>query len=78
MRRELNVLALLKGPERYVFVYDDESQDDLLDAFRHYASDPNLSFTWFDAAVLTDKARQQAADAGKTETSARPRSRLAM
>lgn len=78
MRRELNVLALLKGPERYVFVYDDASQEELLDAFRHYASDPNLSFTWFDAAVLTDKARQQAADAGKTPTNSKPRSRLAL
>jgi hypothetical protein len=77
VRRELNVLALLKGEERYVFVYDDASQDGLLDAFRHYASDPNLSFTWFDAAVLTDKARQQAADVSKAPKGSRPRSRLA-
>jgi hypothetical protein len=77
VRRELNVLALLKGQERYVFVYDDGSHEDLLDVFRQYASNPNLSFTWFDAAVLTDKARQQqAATAGEEQTQA-PRSRLA-
>jgi hypothetical protein len=76
VRRELNVLALLKGPERYVFVYDDGGHEELLDAFRHYASNPDLSFTWFDAAVLTDKARQQQAAAAE-ENAHKPRSRLA-
>lgn len=59
MRRELNVLALIKGTERYVFVYDDESRAALINALRDQAADPSLSFTWFDAAVLTDKAREQ-------------------
>jgi hypothetical protein len=59
--RELNILALLKGQERYIFVYDDESRSELLDEFRDHAADPRLSFNWFDAAVLTDKARAQAA-----------------
>jgi hypothetical protein len=60
VRREFNVLALVKGNERYVYIYDDESQRPLIDTFRDQAADPNLSFNWFDAAVLTDKARQQA------------------
>ena len=60
MRKEFNVLALVKGNERYVFVYDDESRPPLIDAFRDQAADPRLSFTWFDAAVLTEKAREQA------------------
>lgn len=67
MRRELNVLALLKGNERYVYVFDDGSRAALIDAFRDQAADPRLSLTWFDAAVLTEKARQQdqaPADAG--------------
>jgi hypothetical protein len=57
---ELNVLALLKGEERYVFVYDDDSQPQLLDAFRDLAADPRLSLSWFDAGVLTRTAREQA------------------
>ena len=77
MRRELNVLALLKGHERYVFVYDDASHEDLLDAFRQYASNPDLSFTWFDAAVLTDKARQQQAATAEEKETPAPRSRIA-
>ena len=60
MRREFNVLALIKGEERYIYVYDDESREPLIDVFRDQAADPNKSFTWFDAAVLTEKAREQA------------------
>jgi hypothetical protein len=60
VRREFNVLALIKGDERYIFVYDDASRQPLIDAFRDQAADPRVSFTWFDAAVLTDKAREQA------------------
>jgi hypothetical protein len=58
---EFNVLALLKGDERYIYIYDDASRPELIDAFRDQAADPAVNFSWFDAAVLTDKARQQAA-----------------
>ena len=63
MPHEVNVLALLKGGERYVYVYDDASRETLLDAFRDHAAHPRLSLTWFDAAVLTRKAHEQAAGA---------------
>jgi hypothetical protein len=63
VRRELNVLALLKGEERYVYIYDDLSRALLIDSFRAQAADPGLSLNWFDAAVLTDKAREQALQA---------------
>jgi hypothetical protein len=71
--REFNVLALIKGQERYIFVYDDESRDPLIEAFRNNAADPRLSFSWFDAAVLTEKARLQA---GAAQPAAPTRSRL--
>lgn len=60
MGQVLNVLALVKGAERYVYVYDDDSRQRLLEAFREHAADPSLSLTWFDAAVLGQKAREQA------------------
>jgi hypothetical protein len=59
-QREFNVLALIKGNERYIYVYDDASRQALIDAFRDQAADPCVSFNWFDAAVLTEKAREQA------------------
>lgn len=60
MQREVNVLALIKGDEHYVFVYDEESRDALIKAFHQQAADKDLSLSWFDAAVLTHKAREQA------------------
>jgi hypothetical protein len=59
--QELNVLALIKGDERYVYVYDDVSRDALLAAFDAQAADPALSLNGFDACVLAEKAREQAA-----------------
>jgi hypothetical protein len=56
---ELNVLALIKGAEHYIFVYDNESRPQLIDTFRDQAADPQLSLSWFDAIVLTTKAREQ-------------------
>lgn len=60
MPREFNILALIKGEERFIFVYDDESRAQLIDALRDQAADPRLTLSWFDAAVLTEKAREQA------------------
>jgi hypothetical protein len=57
---ELNVLALIKGAEHYIFIYDDDSRPQVIDAFRDSAADPNVSLNWFDAMVLTSKAREQA------------------
>ena len=73
MPREFNILALIKGEERYVFVYDDDSRAQLLDALRDQAADPGLTLTWFDAAVLTEKAREQAIANLSKEKPARPR-----
>jgi hypothetical protein len=56
--RDINVIALVKGGERYVFLYDDESRDRVLDTLARHAADPDLSFSWYDAAVLGQKVRQ--------------------
>lgn len=73
MRRELNVLALIKGNERYVFIYDDDSRQALIDVLRDQAANPGLSFTWFDAAVLTEKARAQVRESKPAMPPTRPR-----
>ncbi|HEY7312484.1 MAG TPA: hypothetical protein VH643_24180 [Gemmataceae bacterium] len=71
MGREFNVLALIKGEERYVYVYDDASRSPLLETFRDQAADPELSLNWFDAAVLAQKAREQAAGAKSSPDASR-------
>lgn len=72
MTQELNVLALFKGSERFIFVYDDDSREDLIDHIRDAAADPRVAISWFDAAVLTDRARQQ----GKEPVTDHPPARL--
>ena len=62
MSRELNVLALFKGDERFIFVYDDESKDTLIDDIRNKAADPAVALNWFDAAVLTERVRNPSAE----------------
>ncbi len=59
MAEEINVLALVKGSERYVFLYDDTSRAETLRVLGRYASNPELSFSWYDAAVLSQKIRQE-------------------
>jgi hypothetical protein len=57
--QDINVLALVKGSERYVFLYDDSSRAETLRTLGRYASNPELSFTWYDAAVLSQKIRHE-------------------
>ena len=56
---DLNVLALFKGGERFIFVYDDESHAALLTELKDVAADPDVALNWFDAAVLTERSREQ-------------------
>lgn len=53
----VNVLALVKNGERFVFLYDDESAPKLLQTFGKYAADPELEFSWYDAAVMSQRVR---------------------
>jgi len=54
----MNVLALVKNSERYVFLYDDDSLNSVLQTLGRYAADEELSFSWYDAAVLSQKVRK--------------------
>ncbi|MEX0641471.1 MAG: hypothetical protein WD468_02155 [Pirellulales bacterium] len=60
MSQDINVLALVKGDERYIFLFDDDSRAETLRTLGRFASNPQLSFTWYDAAVLSQKVRQAA------------------
>ena len=60
MSDDVNVMALVKGSERYVFLFDDSNRSKMLRTLGRYASNPELSFTWYDAAVLSQKVRKGA------------------
>ena len=68
MPHELSILALIRGKERFVYVYDDASREDLVEAIRAQAADPGVSLSWYDAAVLADRARRTGQDAGTPTT----------
>jgi hypothetical protein len=73
--QDINVLALVKGEERYIFLYDDERRSEALRTLGRFASNPELSFSWYDAAVLSQRIRQTAAEVrtvAEAETEAVP------
>ena len=57
---EVNRIVVVKGTERYIFTYDYDAvgREELFRVFGRYASNPELSFTWYDAAGLSQKVRQ--------------------
>jgi len=58
MSKNISVLALVKGEERYIFLFNDRNRKKTLRQLGRYASNPELSFTWYDAAVMSQKVRK--------------------
>lgn len=58
--RGMNVVAIQKDGEQFVFLFDDtqESFDKLMESLADYAASPKVDFTWGDAGLLSQKARQ--------------------
>ena len=73
MNEDINVLALVKGRERYIFLYEDSQRAEALRALGRFASNPELSFTWYDAAVLSQKVRQNTPSDAPPEMNPLPR-----
>lgn len=58
-REDFLTLSLVKGQERYIFLVDDTPVriGEALRTMGRFASDPDLSFSWYDAAMLSQKLR---------------------
>jgi len=52
MCQYMNVIGLVRNGEQYVFTFVDSDRDAMLRVLARFASDAELSFTWFDARVL--------------------------
>lgn len=52
MQDTANIVSLVKGEEKYIFVYDDQSRAELLQVFGRFAGRKDLSFTWEDAVLV--------------------------
>ncbi|MBV08920.1 hypothetical protein [Rubinisphaera sp.] len=68
MGEEINVLALVKDGHRYIFLYDESSHDELLQTLGRNAADPDLNFSWYDAAVMSQRVRALRRDKLKETT----------
>ena len=55
----MNVIGLIKANnERYVFIYTEEGRSDVLRTLGRFAANEELSFTWYDAALVSNLLRQ--------------------
>ncbi len=57
-QNDINILALAKGEERYIFLYNESTRNETLRMLGRYASNSELSFSWYDAAVMSQKVRK--------------------
>ena len=59
--KEIFVLALIKGEERFFFLYDAAHREEMLRTLGKFASRTDMNFSWYDAAHLSSKVRAQGA-----------------
>ncbi|MBR9704600.1 hypothetical protein GOV12_04255 [Candidatus Pacearchaeota archaeon] len=57
-KNNVNRISLRTGDELYRFVFYEDNISELLRTLGRYASNVDLSFTWYDAAVLSQKVRE--------------------
>lgn len=54
----INTVALCKGNERYIFLFDDRHARECLRALGRAASNREISFDWYDAAKVSQAVRE--------------------
>lgn len=59
---DVNVVGVQKDGENYLFLYRDDQSDDVLRSIGRTASQDELDFSWYDAAVLSQKVRSSRRD----------------
>lgn len=55
---EVLMLCLAKGEERYIILYTAATKSEALRSLGRWATNDELSFSWYDAAVLSQNIRQ--------------------
>lgn len=54
-RHDVNIIALSRGRERYVWLYDDAHAPDAIATAHRFARDPSLSFSADDCRVICER-----------------------
>mgnify|MGYP001190410716 CR=1 FL=1 len=58
MSSDVHVVALVRGEEQYIFLFDENNRTETLRMLGRYAADPELAFTWYDAAMMSQRIRE--------------------
>jgi hypothetical protein len=58
VQQEIHVLVLEKSKDTYIFLFDDKHRNDLLSVIHNYACNDDVNFSWYDAAILTQRVVQ--------------------
>jgi N6-adenosine-specific RNA methylase IME4 len=56
--KDVRTITLHKGPERYTIVFTAATATEACRTLGRWACDPELSFTWYDAAQLSRRIRE--------------------
>jgi len=65
--RDISVLAMQKGKERYIVIYRDRTALEAMRTLGQWASDSQLSFSWPDASLLAQRAVELNRNAGEQD-----------
>lgn len=57
--RAVHFTALVRGPETYVVIWTARYRTDACKTLGRWASDPELDFTWYDAARMSAEIRRE-------------------
>lgn len=68
--KDFHVLALVKGEHQFVYIFDEMGWDDLVETLCQQAEDPDIEFSWFDAALLSHRAKTQIESANEESNEA--------
>lgn len=66
-----STLCLCKGRERYILVFDYANRSEALRTLGRWASNPELSFGWHEAAVMSHAIREAIAERDEFQNSRR-------
>ncbi len=55
----LSILALVRGNDRYIVLYDADNKAEALKQLGRWACDKELSFDWMDAARLSQQLHKE-------------------
>jgi hypothetical protein len=59
---DMLTICLCKGVERYIILFDRATCHEALRTLGRWASNPELRFSWYDAAVLCKRIRDYASE----------------